>query len=162
MPKNNIPKISDKDLDIAFNEKWYEDITEAALMAQLHIDPEGLESDAKIAKEVIDYNIVKTIQKIALDTLLKNLPKKLDWHQKTVMQAFNEFKEVIDSCDINPDFKKHSLKAITGRSGAMKMEFMIWCETINSYYPELRITAKLNSKNPGQYDVEIKRIMKNK
>ena len=69
----------------------------------------------------------------------------------------NEFKDIVDSCDICPNFKKYKAKIITGQSGLMTNEFLLWKELVNTHYPKLNLVATpLKTKN--QYTLEITRI----
>ena len=143
-------------LDEIFTQDWYDNVVKAANFAMQNTKNKNI-SDEALALYIIDYNINKRLHEKVLENLVSTLPKIINWENKDLIDAFNEFKDIIDSCDICPNFKKYKAKIITGQSGLMTNEFLLWKELVNTHYPKLNlVTTPLKTKN--HYTLEITKI----
>lgn len=146
--------IDDKieNLDDIFTDEWYNNVIKATDFALEH-NKSNVNEEALI-KYIIDYNIVKQLQEKVLDNLVNTLPKQIDWRNKDIVNIFNEFKDLVDSCNICSKFKKYSVKLILDENTCAANELFIWKDLVNSSYPNLKlILNKLKLKN--QYKLQI-------
>lgn len=144
-----------ENLDDIFTDEWYNNVIAATDFALEHNTLNIKEED--LAKYIIDYNIVKQLQEKVLNTLIDTLPKNIDWRGKDILCAFNEFKDIVDSCVICPNFKKYSAKIFFDEKSSLINELLIWQELVNSTYSELEIkTNKL--KRTNQYKLQITKV----
>ena len=152
---NNVPdeKLNDILYSEVFDDEWYNNVSDAinyTFKIAPKLNPET------VIPYIIDYNINKQLEEKVLNKLADNLPKTLDWRTIDVIKAFDEFKDIIDKCDVCPVFKKHSLKIILPKQSMLYNEILIWKELVNSNYPNLFITSELvQTKN--QYKLKIMR-----
>lgn len=148
--------LTDEQYDEIFDQDWYV-LTSAAIVVAVEklfekniiFDQEALE------QEILNYSVAKQLREKVFDTLVDTLPKELNWENKTVSEAFLEFKDIIDSCDLCTKFKKYSVKIKLSDSGLMKNEFLIWKELVNSDYPRLSLTTTQYKTNKNKYKLTI-------
>lgn len=129
-------------LDNIFNEEWYLNVSEAIDYALQNTQSRKDINKENLVKSIIDYNINKQLEEEVLNKLTDNLPNELDWQTIDVISAFNEFKGVIDTCDICPTFKKHILRIKIPEKSILNNEILIWKEIVNTNYPDILITSK--------------------
>lgn len=143
-------------LDDIFTQEWYENVIKAANYASEHYDGSDLEKIG-VAYDVVSYNIEKVLQESVLNTLVDSLPKSFDWSHGDVIQAFNEFKDIIDSCNTCPKFTKYSCKVFLGTSNVLKNQFLLWKELVNDEYPKLFLkVSNLKKENNYRIDISLK------
>lgn len=151
--KNNIPdrEFEDAMYDEIFDDEWYSNVSDAinyTLKIAPRLNPE------MVIPYIINYNINKQLEEKVLNKIADNLPKSLDWRTIDVLKAFDEFKDIVDKCDVCPVFKKHSLKIMLPKQSVLYNEILIWKELVNSNYPGILITSELiQTKN--QYKLTI-------
>lgn len=151
--KNSIPdrEFEDAMYDEIFDDEWYSNVSDAinyTLKIAPRLNPE------MVIPYIINYNINKQLEEKVLNKIADNLPKSLDWRTIDVLKAFDEFKDIVDKCDVCPVFKKHSLKIMLPKQSVLYNEILIWKELVNSNYPGILITSELiQTKN--QYKLTI-------
>ena len=149
---SNIKNEIELDLNEIFNDDWLNNVYNAAILAMCY----GKDKDKdveEIAKSVIDYNIEKQLEECVLTTLINTLPKRLNWKNKNLAEAFNDFKEILDICSISK-FKKYKLHLTIDPSPAFKKTLFLWQDLAKQDYPELQLTIhELKTKNT--YRIEI-------
>lgn len=151
--KNSIPdrELEDAMYDEIFDDEWYSNVSDAinyTLKIAPRLNPE------MVIPYIINYNINKQLEEKVLNKIADNLPKSLDWRTIDVLKAFDEFKDIVDKCDVCPVFKKHSLKIMLPKQSVLYNEILIWKELVNSNYPGILITSELiQTKN--QYKLTI-------
>ncbi|MGN1392606.1 MAG: hypothetical protein ACI4V7_00970 [Succinivibrionaceae bacterium] len=142
-------------LDEIFTEEWYNDVSKAADLALEHSEKLNMSED-EVIRYIIDYNITKRLQEQVLDTLVSKLPKVIDWRGMIITEAFLEFKDIIDSCNICDKFKTYKAR-INLNSNQLLNEFYIWKELVNSDYPRLFVSIT-PTKTKNTYKLEVKKI----
>ena len=89
-----------------FPPAWYENVTNAANYALHNMDiPEEKMDD--LVMYIIDYNINKQLNDKLLNSITDDLPLYLSFVDTPVTKIFNEFKNILDACDICPSLKEH-------------------------------------------------------
>jgi len=153
MTKNKEIKI---DLEKVFNDEWLTNVYNAALVAMDHTKNKDGNVE-ETARSVIDYNIEKRLEETILTELKKSLPKSINWKNKNLVEAFDEFKQILDICDV-VDFKKLNIKINIGDSKITEQNLQHWKNIANIDYPNLELsTTKLENKN-NIYKVEITKL----
>lgn len=135
-------EINQELLNTIFNDEWYNNVSDTinyAIEKTKNVKNVNIDN---IIHSVIDYNINKRLETEVLNKLTDYLPKELDWREIDVISAFNEFKDIIDTCDVCPNFKKYTLKIKTPKKSILNNEILIWKEIVNSNYPDLTIIMK--------------------
>lgn len=143
------------DLNEVFNDEWLNNVYSAAVIAMDYGKNTNKDIE-EIAKSVIDYNIEKKLEETILTTLFNNLPKKLNWKEKNLIEAFDEFKEILDICSIS-NFNKYNFTLILDESEFTKKTINLWQDLAKKDYPELKITI-LPLKTKNNYKIQIVKI----
>lgn len=139
---NDNPDLFSKDLmNKIFDQEWYDTVMEATVLACDNADKIGMKRE-DIIDQVINYNINKRIEDVILNSLIEGLPKSLDWKNIDVIEAFEDFKNIVDSCDICPSFVDYSVKIQLNKSNRIKQELFEWKELVNNNYPALKLIIK--------------------
>ena len=133
--------------------EWYENVTQAISYAM-----ENLPADVnpeRVFDSIIDYNVKKRVHEYIVEHGTKTLKRKLDWRKKTHNQAFVEYKDIIDTCDICENFRSFTFYINFGeKSGQLQNLFLMWRELTNTYYKNLKIFSK---QTGNTYKVIVKR-----
>lgn len=144
----------EKDLaEKLLDENWYQNVSQAVAYAmenlQCDVDPE------KVFESIIDYNVKKKVHEYIVENGTKTLKRKLNWKNKTHNEAFVEFKDIIDTCDICQTFRSFTFYINFGeKSGHLQNLFLIWRELTNTYYKNLKVFSK---QDGNIYKVVIKK-----
>lgn len=156
MTKNSMDNSSANLIDDLFDQEWYDNVMKATELALDNSDKINMDPDDLISY-IVDYNIQKRLHEKILNSLVDTLPTKINWKNTDILDAFNEFKDIIDSCDICPSFKKYKAKIFIKNSSKLKKELFMWEELVNENYPNLKVTVKpLKMKN--QYSLTVNNI----
>ena len=123
------------DLEEIFNEEWLGNVYNAAIVAMDHVKSKNGNIEETV-RTVVDYNIEKKLEETILVKLKDSLPKSINWQDKNLIEAFDEFKEILDICDV-VNFKKHNLKINIGNSKITEQNLQHWKNIANIDYPNL-------------------------
>lgn len=148
--------LTDEQLNNIFDQQWYINTSNAIALAMDSFTRQNILFDQQVlAQDIIDYNVDKQLKEKVFDHLIETLPKELNWENKSITEAFVEFKDIIDSCDLCPKFKKYSVKVKIANSGIMKNEFLLWKELVNTEYPRLNLTTIPYKTDKNKYKLTI-------
>lgn len=148
--------LTDEQLNEIFDQQWYIKTSEAIALALDNFIKQNIIFDQDVlAQDIINYNIDRQLKEKVFNNLINTLPKELNWENKAITEAFIEFKDIVDSCDLCPKFKKYSVKVRIADSGIMKNEFLLWKELVNTEYPKLNLTAIPYKRNKNIYRLHI-------
>lgn len=135
------------------DDEWYEDVSNAVSYAMENL-PESTNFE-KAFDSILEYNIKRKVHEYIIENGTKTLKRKLNWKDKTINQAFTEYKDIIDTCDICTTFKSFTFHIAFGKdSGKLQNQLLIWKELTNTYYPNLKVFSK---RDGDVYKVIIKR-----
>ena len=136
------------------NEEWYENVSNAVSYAMNNL-PNNMDPE-KLFDKIVEYNIRRRVHEYVVENGTKTLKRKLDWRNKTNNEAFVEFKDIIDTCDICTKFKSFTFYINFGKnSGKLQNLFLLWKELTNTYYNSIKIFSK---QDGDIYKVVIKRF----
>jgi len=136
------------------DEEWYENVSNAVSYAMSNL-PETTNPE-KVFDSIVEYNIKRKVHEYVVENGVKTLKRKLNWCNKTDNQAFIEYKDVIDTCDICTKFKSFTFYIKFGKnSGKLQNLFLLWKELTNTYYNNIKVFSKQNGET---YKVIIKRF----
>lgn len=124
-----------------FPVEWYETVTRAAnyVLSNIDVPEENLDD---IVTRIIEYNIHKQINDKLLELLTEDLPTYLCLIDTPVTKVFNEFKNILDACDVCPKFKRHSLYIQSNDIVKDKKTVDFWKKLAKKDYPNLTITTR--------------------
>jgi len=135
------------------DENWYQNVSNAIAYAM-----ENLPCDTdqeKLFESIIDYNVKKRVHEYIVTNGVKTLKRRLNWQNKSHNEAFIEFKDIIDTCDICTSFRSFTFYIDFGeKSGQLQNLFLMWRELTNTYYKNLKI---FSIQTGNIYKVIIKR-----
>ena len=148
----------EKDLaEKLLDEDWYQNVSNAVAFAMENL-PYSTDVE-KVFESIIDYNIKKRVHDYIVKNGTKTLRRKLNWKNKSHNDAFVEYKDIIDTCDICESFRSFTFYIDFGeKSGHLQNLFLIWREMTNSYYPGLKVFSKQTN---NVYKVVIKKWKSN-
>lgn len=136
------------------DEEWYENVSDAVSYAMNNL-PDTVNPE-KVFDSIIEYNIKRKVHEYIIENGVKTLKRKLNWCNKTDNQAFAEFKDIVDTCDICTKFKSFTFYIKFGKnSGKLQNLFLFWREIINTYYKGIKIFSRQDGEI---YKVVIKRF----
>lgn len=156
MSKKNDADDNFESLDEIFNQDWFDGVDQAIMFAMLNADKLNVNTDT-LPQQIIDYNITKRLREVVLENLVDTLPKTLNWTNKPIFQAFEEFKDIVDSCDICPNFNKYTVKIICGDSKLLQNSFIEWKDIVNEHYPSIALTIE-QMKTKNHFKLQVMRI----
>ena len=124
-----------------FPPAWYENVTNAANYALHNMNiPEEKMDD--LVMHIIDYNINKQLNDKLLNSITDDLPSYLSFVDNSATKVFNEFKGILDACDICPSFKEHVMYIQLGNSERDKKTFKFWKELAKKDFKSLSLTTR--------------------
>ena len=137
--------------------EWYENVNKAISYAMNNL-PEGIDLE-KVFNYIIDYNVQRKLHEYIVNHGVETLNRRLDWRNKSFDEAFIEYKDIVDTCDICEKFKSFTFHINFGKkSGRLQNLFLIWKELTNSYYKNLKV---FSVQKGNVYKVVIKRWKSN-
>lgn len=142
------------DLNSIFTDEWCKNIIDASTFAINKLSQSYIFDMDEVVNRVVEYNIEKALDEAILPNLVNTLPKTLDWTKTSVTDAFSEFKDIIDSCDLCPTFKEYKVKIIVKDRAVLLEQFEMWKECVNKYYPHLTITLS-DSKTKAAFYMKV-------
>ena len=132
------------DVDKLFPSEWYENVTNAAnyVLSKINLPEEKIDD---IVLHIINYNIDKQLSSKIRESVCENLPYYLSFVDTPVTKIFNEFKNILDACDICPSLKEHVMYFQSDDIESDKKKLNFW-----------RTLAKKEYKNLSLYLREMK------
>lgn len=129
------------DMEELFPPAWYENVTNAANYALHNMDiPEEKIDD--LVMHIIDYNINKQLNDKLLNSIADDLPSYISFVDNPVTRVFNEFKGILDACDICPSFKEHIMYIQLCNVEKDKKLFKLWKELAKKDFKSLSLTTR--------------------
>ena len=136
------------------NEEWYENVSNAVSYAMNNLS--GNVNPEQLFDMIVEYNIRKKVHEYVVENGTKTLRRKLDWRNKTNNEAFVEFKDIVDTCDICKKFRSFTFYINFGKdSGKLQNLFLLWKELTNTYYKNIKIVSK---QDGDVYKIVIRRF----
>ena len=126
------------DLNSIFTDEWCTNVINASMFAINKLSQSYIFDTNEVVNRVVEYT----------------LPKTLDWTKTSIMDAFSEFKDIIDSCDLCPIFKEYKVKIIVKDRAVLLEQFEMWKECVNKYYPHLNVTLS-DSKTKTAFYMKV-------
>lgn len=138
--KNDNYKI-EMSMEELFPMDWYENVTNAAnyVLSNAIIPAERIDD---VILHIIDYNINKQLNNKLLDRVTDNLPSYLSFVDNPATTVFNDFKDILDRCDVCPSFKKHTLYFQVSDMKYDKRRIKFWKQVVKKDYPGLILTSR--------------------
>ena len=132
------------DIDKLFPAEWYENVTNAAnyVLSKINLPEEKIDD---IVLHIINYNIDKQLNNKIRESIFENLPYYLSFVDTPATKIFNEFKNILDACDICPSLKEHVMYFQSDDIESDKKKLNFW-----------RTLAKKEYKNLSLYLREMK------
>ena len=129
------------DMEELFPIDWYENVTKAAnyVLSNTNIPDENIDD---VVLHIIDYNINKQLNNKLLSYVTDNLPSFLSFVDVPATRIFNEFKSILDACDVCPSFKEHNLYLQVSDMKYDKKRISFWKKLIKKDYPNLSVTSR--------------------
>ena len=93
--------LTDEQLNNIFDQQWYINTSNAIALAMDSFTKQNILFDQQVlAQDIIDYNVDKQLKEKVFDHLIETLPKELNCENKSITEAFVEFKDIIVSFDL--------------------------------------------------------------
>lgn len=129
------------DMEELFPVDWYKNVTNAAnyVLSNMNIPDEKVDD---VVLRIIDYNINKQLNNKLLDCVTDNLPQFLSFVDIPATVVFNDFKGILDACDVCPSFKEHELYFQVSNMKYDKRRISFWKKLVKKDYPNLKITSR--------------------
>lgn len=127
--------------DELFPTSWYENVTNATnyVLEKINIPEERVDD---VIKHILDYNINKQIRNKLLDCATDNLPEYLSLVDTPSTKILNDFKDILDACDICPSFKEHVLYIQMSDCVKDKKHILFWKKLAEKDFKNLSIKAR--------------------
>lgn len=156
MSTSKIGKLTDEELNEIFDDEWQVHVAMATDIAMSYCEDLGMSEQALI-QHVIDYNMDLRFREKMSPFLVERLPKVIDWEDKSFVEIFDDFKEIIENCDNCSNFKIYKTKILY--SGEEKvidfLNFLI--QIVNRDYENLLVhIVKLKTKDV--LNLSVKRL----
>lgn len=135
------------DTEELFPIDWYENVTNAAnyVLSNMDIPEEKIDD---VILHIIDYNIDKQLNTKYLDSLFNDLPVYLSFVDTPSTRVFNEFKAIVDVCNLYKSFNEHTMYFQTSDFEKDKKTIDLWKNLFKKDYPNIKITNReLKSQN---------------
>ena len=129
------------DAEELFPTAWYENVTNATnyVLSKINVPEERIDD---VISHIIEYNINKQIRNKLLDCVADNLPEYLSLIDTPATRILNEFKDILDACDICPSFKEHVLYIQMSDPVKDKKRILFWKKLAESDFKNLSITSR--------------------
>lgn len=138
--KNNSCDIN-IDMDKLFPSEWYENVTNAAnyVLSKINLPEEKIDD---IVLHIINYNINKQLSNKIRESISENLPYYLSFVDTPVTKVFNEFKNILDACDICPSLKEHIMYFQSDNIESDKKKLNFWKTLAKKEYQNLSLQLR--------------------
>lgn len=126
------------DIDKLFPAEWYENVTNAAnyVLSKVNLPEEKIDD---IVLHIINYNIDKQLSNKIRESVCENLPYYLSFVDTPVTKIFNEFKNILDACDICPSLKEHVMYFQSDNIESDKKKLNFWKTLAKEEYKKLSL-----------------------
>lgn len=138
--KNNNYKMT-LNIDEIFPAEWYQSVTDAANYVLDNMDVPNEDVDDLIL-HIIDYNINKQLNEKLLVSLADNLPCYLSFVDTPLTVVFNEFKNILDVCNMCSAIKEHVIYFQACNMKHDKKSLSFWKKLVKKDYPELILSTR--------------------
>lgn len=124
-----------------FPTSWYENVTNATnyVLSKMDLPEEHVED---VISHIIEYNINKQIHDKLLNSITDDLPCYLSLVDTPATKVFNEFKSILDACDVCPSFKEHVLYIQMYNFERDKKLILFWKELAEKEFQTIRISTR--------------------
>lgn len=134
------------DIDKIFPEDWYVNVTKATnyVLENMKIPPEKVE---EVLLSIVDYNINKQLNEKVFGSVKEDLPQYLSFVDTPSTSLFQEFKRIIEVCDICSSFKEHiTYFQITDDKDFTTLNF--WVNLAKKQYSGLKFSLRKPKSEP--------------
>jgi hypothetical protein len=129
------------DLEKLFPEDWYENVSKATnyVLNNMNIPDEDIDN---VASYIVEYNINKQMDDKLLNCISYDLPEYLSFIDAPSTEVFDEFKTLLDVCDMCPSFKEHVVYFQIEDLERNKKTLNLWKNLAKKDFPALVLSIK--------------------